>query len=282
MDESVDPHEPEDSERSCDAVDAARGVPGSGPDDVPGSAPGKTPGSTPGDSPGDLPGNVQDGTRHALVERVVGGDQEAVGELLEHHLPALRGFVSVRMAHALRAKDSVSDVVQSVCREVLTHVDRFQHPGPEAFRQWLYATTRRKLLNRLEYYRAQKRELERELPDGEGREAALDAFYGQFATPSRELVSREEIERIESALDALPEEYRRVLLLTRFVGLSRAEAAREMGKREDQVRGLLRRALARLGGLLAEGSQPPGDEGRSDGDPSRDDRSASDASSSER
>ena len=187
-----------------------------------------------------------------LVQRVADGDAQAVGELLDRHLPALRGFVRLRMGKNLRAKESVSDVVQSVCREVLTNVDRFQHPGPDAFRQWLYMTTQRKLSHRLDYYDAQKRDVKRELENGEERDQALAAFYESFCTPSRELVTQEEIERIESSFDRLPEDYREVILLSRVVGLPRAEIAREMGKSEDQVRGLLSRALARLAGFLEE------------------------------
>lgn len=193
-----------------------------------------------------------------LVARAARGDAQAAGELLDRHLPALRGYVRLRMGKQLRAKESVSDVVQSVCREVLENVDRFRHPGPAAFRHWLYATTQRKLMHRLEYYGAQKREAARELDQGPDRDAALATFYESFCTPSRELVSAEEIERIETAFDGLPEEYREVILLARVVGLSRAAVAREMGKSEDQVRGLLSRALARLASLLEGGSSRAG------------------------
>ena len=181
-----------------------------------------------------------------LIRRLSDGDTAAAGELLDRHLPALRGFVRLRMGHTLRAKESVSDVVQSVCREILSNVDRFEHPAPEAFRQWLYATTQRKLSHRVDYYDAQKREAARELTDGEARDRALAALYQSFCTPSRQLVTREEIERIEAAFDALPEDYREVILLSRVVGLSRRAVAEQMERSEDQVRGLLSRALARL------------------------------------
>ena len=40
----------------------------------------------------------------------------------------------------LRAMESTSDIVQSVCREILQHKDRFQYPGEDGFRRWLYTT----------------------------------------------------------------------------------------------------------------------------------------------
>ena len=65
-------------------------------------------------------------------------------------------------------------------------------------------------------------------------------------------MAREELERIESAFDRLPEEYREVITLARIAGLSRAEIAERMGRREGAVRTLLSRALARLAELLDE------------------------------
>ena len=56
----------------------------------------------------------------------------------------------------------------------------------------------------------------------------------------------EQAERIERAFQGLPPDYREVILLSRIVGLSRAEAAREMGRSESAVRNLLHRALAQL------------------------------------
>ena len=49
------------------------------------------------------------------------------------------------MGPQLRAKESASDLVQSVCREVLGRLDRFQHGGEAGFRHWLYATALRKV-----------------------------------------------------------------------------------------------------------------------------------------
>lgn len=54
---------------------------------------------------------------------------EEIERLLQEHLPGLRAFVRLQATPEIRAQESVSDIVQSVCREVLTHADRFQHPG---------------------------------------------------------------------------------------------------------------------------------------------------------
>ena len=185
-----------------------------------------------------------------LSRRAAAGDSDALEELLEAHLPSLRAFVRLRATPEIRAQESVSDVVQSVCREVLTHAERFRHPGEAAFRNWLYTTARRKILNRLQAMRTEKRDVAREVALDEPAAQALLARYASFSTPSGRAARREDVERVEAAFDELKPEQKDVVELAYVVGLSRGEIAERMGKSEGAVRVLLHRALARLGSLL--------------------------------
>ena len=189
-----------------------------------------------------------------LAEAAARGDRAAVDALLGRYLPELRAFVRLRAGAMVRARESSSDLVQSVCREVLQHIDRFQFPSEPAFKQWLYTTALRKILNRQEYYLAQKRDALREAPvdsDRSSDERMMQA-YRSFSTPSRQAMLREEMERIEKAFESLPEEYREVITLAHIVGLSRSEIAAQMGKSEGNVRVLLHRALAKVSSLLGD------------------------------
>lgn len=191
-----------------------------------------------------------------LTEQAARGDRAALDRLLELYLPELEAFVHRRAGKPLRANESVSDIVQSVCREVLQHADRFRHPSEVAFKQWLYTTALRKISGRLDFYRAQKRDQARvqEFAAGSVDAAASQvlAFYESFSTPSRHLMVREEAERIEQAFGQLSEEQREVVTLAHVMGLSRAEIGERMGKSEGAVRVLLHRALARVSQILAE------------------------------
>ncbi len=153
------------------------------------------------------------------------------------------------MSPTLRRKESSSDIVQSVCREVLHRVDRFRDNGDEGFRAWLFETAIRKILNRDDYYHAQKRDVEREHRDvaapAAEEEYHLDV-HGSACTPSRIAIAREEAERLERAFDRLPADYRAVIRLARVAGLPRREVARTMGRSESAVASLLYRALADL------------------------------------
>ena len=190
-----------------------------------------------------------------LTEAAARGERSAIDALLSRYLPDLRAFVRLRAGALVRARESNSDLVQSVCREVLEHMDRFRHPSEAAFKQWLFTTAQRKIMNRREFYLAQKRDALREVPMQSTRSSAEDqrmlACYESFSTPSRHAMVREEMERVEAAFERLSEEHREVITLAHVVGLSRAEIAVQMERSEGAVRVLLHRALVRISELLA-------------------------------
>lgn len=190
-----------------------------------------------------------------LISNASQGDAPAMDELLDRYLPGLHGFVRLRAGRMLLGRESSSDLVQSVCREVLQHADRYQHGGEVGFKRWLYKTALRKIARRYEFYNAQKREAGREVPAHGPATSQDDAMglldgYGSFCTPSRQVMAGEEVDRIEQAFAGLPEDYREVILLSRLMGLSRKEIAEEMDRTEASVRSLLTRALATLAGEL--------------------------------
>ena len=184
-----------------------------------------------------------------LIDAARAGDPDAIERLLARHLPELHAFVRLRAAPHIRAKEETADIVQSACRDVLAQLDRFQYDGPVGFRRWLFTTVMRKIVDRDEHWRAQKRDVGREArsfaPSATSTSGRDDfgGAYHSFLTPSRELMAREEIARVEEAFASLPDDYRNVITLSRIVGLSHAEIGQEMGKTEGAARKLLFRAL---------------------------------------
>jgi RNA polymerase sigma-70 factor (ECF subfamily) len=187
-----------------------------------------------------------------LIEKARRGDLAATENLLRTNLPGLRAFIRLRSDRLLRAKESVSDLVQSVCREVLTDLSSFPVATEQAFRHWLYTSALRKIIDRRKYWEAERRDVRRETRLEASGEQQLLTSYGAFCTPSRHAEMREQVERIEAAFDDLPEDYREVITLARIVGLSHREIAERMGRNEEAVRKLLSRARARLARLLAQ------------------------------
>jgi len=189
-----------------------------------------------------------------LLDRARRGDRDAVDALLEPHLAGIQAYLRLRAGPVVRARESACDLAQSVCREAIEKIGKFEKGGEDGFRHWLYALAWRKLADRADYYKAEKRDAAREAPAPEGSASSDDrdviGVYATLATPSRVLAAREEIARFEKAFDRLPDEYREVILLANVVGLSRAEIARQMNRTEIAVRTALARALARLASLV--------------------------------
>jgi len=193
-------------------------------------------------------GGVFDDTE-ALAERAARGDAKAVEILIQRHLPSLRAYVRGKLGPELRVLESVSDVVQSTCREVLAHGERFQHPSSSAFRRWLFTTAARKVSDRLAEKRTLKRDAAPAVRIGAASgvdESRLLACYQRFSSPSHGVELEDELARIEAALDRLSEEQREVLLLAHMAEVPRAEIAERLGKSEVAVRSILHRALARM------------------------------------
>ena len=150
----------------------------------------------------------------------------------------------------LRDKESVADLAQSVCREVLQSLDGFEYRGLPPFRKWLFQKALTKIQQRQRYYLADKRHPAREqaVPgeSGDGL-AAMDA---SFCTPSQVAIKNEDLDRLDAAFAELPEEHRQVITLSRLFGYAHSEIAAEMGRSEGAVRVLLHRALARLAWVM--------------------------------
>jgi RNA polymerase sigma-70 factor (subfamily 1) len=165
----------------------------------------------------------------------------SVETLLMRHLPRLRVFVRLRVDAALRQRESSSDLVQSVCREVLEHAGTFTYDGEERFRAWLFTAALNKIRERKRSLATDKRDVDREVVLDGSRELA-DARMA-LQSPSEFAVAGELAQHMELAFDQLSEDHREVITLARVVGLSHAEIAQHMHRGEGAVRMLLSRAL---------------------------------------
>ena len=70
-----------------------------------------------------------------LLEESQAGSREALEELLQRQLPGLRAFVRLRLGPGLRALESESDLVQSVCADLVGEIERFDYRGEAHLRQ---------------------------------------------------------------------------------------------------------------------------------------------------
>lgn len=178
----------------------------------------------------------------SLLRRASQRDESAVAILLQQHLPALRAFVRLKAGAMLLAKESCSDLAQSVCRDVLENAERFRFGGEPEFRKWLFTVAMRKIADRAEHWRAGKRDPRREAGFQEDEVRGFAPIW----TPSGQAAAREELARVEQGFATLAPEKQEVILMARLMGMSHAQIAAELGKTEVAVRTMLSRALAEL------------------------------------
>lgn len=182
-----------------------------------------------------------------LYAEAARGDGAAAQALLQRYLPRLRAFVRSRMSPDLRARESDSDIVQSVCRELIEHQEGFRYRGETEFRGWLFTAAANKVREKYRFHHQLRRGLGRE----EGA-ASEESPLSAYTSPSHAAIVNERLAILERALDGLSESDREVVTLARLAGLPSEEVARRVGKTAAAVRQQLGRVLLRLGAVLAE------------------------------
>ncbi|MCR9243642.1 MAG: RNA polymerase sigma factor [bacterium] len=185
-----------------------------------------------------------------LLQDASRGSEPAIEELFARNLPDLKAFFRMRLGRRIRSRESDTDLVQSVCREVLQDLDQVDDLDAESFRRWLFTTANRKMADKQRFYA-------REMRRGEREAGAIDedfehSRYADLLTPSEIAMGREAHERFERAFDALSAEQRLVLTGFKLLGQSHAELGEEIGKSAGAVRMILHRALARIGRVLEQ------------------------------
>jgi RNA polymerase sigma factor (sigma-70 family) len=184
-----------------------------------------------------------------LVQKASSGDRTAIESLLARYLPALSIYVARHAGAALRQKESRSDLVQSVCREVLEDLRsaKIDYRGEAQFRQWLYKAALRKIQGRGRYFGAQRRAAGREVPIADAPSAEHGLQHSR--TPSRSAASGEELARFRASLQQLDDTSRSVVEWAWFDEMPHKDVAARLGITEAHSRTLLSRALARIAKL---------------------------------
>jgi len=174
-----------------------------------------------------------------LVQAALSGDPEAKGRLLEHLRPRLVLWAASRMSKNLRAHVEPEDMAQEILLAMHKAVDAFEGDSPRAFFGWMFTLAENRIRDTVKSLGRQK------------RQAAPRMAFSQ-TSPSQAAVRTEELDRLRTAIEALPADYRRVIQLRRLEDRETREVAELMERSENAVRILYFRAVAELREKLSE------------------------------
>ena len=167
--------------------------------------------------------------------------------LIASSIGPLEAFVRMRAGTLVRERESVHDLVQSVCREALVDLPKVEYRDDRQFMNWLFLIATRKILDRAKFYRRERRDVARERPLAASEDVdRLLACYSRIATPSRIVSAREELSRIEHAIAALPPAQREAVAYVKVLGIPYTLVAERLSRSESAVRALVARALATI------------------------------------
>lgn len=173
----------------------------------------------------------------SLARRLRARDERALGELYDVMAPWVLGL-AVRI---LRDEDEAEEVVGDVFVQVWRHADQHDaRRGPLV--PWILSIARNRALDVLRRRRRWWRKAERlQQAQAEEPEDRRNVPFHE-ATVAGWPVHRE----VHAALAALPEDQRRVVMLSYFEGLSHREIARRLGQPLGTVKTRLRTAQQKL------------------------------------
>ena len=171
-----------------------------------------------------------------LLARARVGDEAALNELFERHLPMLRRWTHGRLPRWARDVADTADLVQDTVLEALKQLDRFEHRGNGALQAYLRQAVMNRIRNEF-----RKRAIR-------GVASTLDSRMPDEATsPLEAAIGHELLDEYDAALKRLKPEERDAVVSRVEFDLSYAELADVLDKPSpDAARMAVVRALVRL------------------------------------
>jgi len=187
-------------------------------------------------------------TDETLVERAQEGSESAFNELVDRYTPLI-----YRVALGMtRSRQDAEDIVQDTFLRVYNHLHEFS-PAKASFKTWVLTIARNQSIN---VFAALKRKALRFLADPVASDSEFqelgDSMWDQQLGAEAELLRKQELSRVQKALEELPERQRTALLLKAQENLSYEEIAQIMQASVSSVESLIFRARRRLVEILED------------------------------
>ena len=186
-----------------------------------------------------------------LVALAKAGDDDALNRLCRVYGERIRRIVRLRMGREIRVKLDSIDLVQDALLNALRGLGDFTYENEGDFLRWLSRIAQNTLGHHVEKLYADKRDIRREVrldesgPTAGGRLAGTPGLV-KVTTPSVIMTKKEELDKLEIAIDELKPEHKEVIVLAKIEELSYKEIGKRLDKSTDAVGMLLSRAMVAL------------------------------------
>ncbi len=202
--------------------------------------------------------SVPDGSaEHSeIVQRILTGDQEALGELFAIYRPRLWRLVTFRLHPSLQGRIDAEDVLQDAWLRAIERIDHFYEGAGESF-LWFRTIVTQTLIDLQRFHLgARKRSATREQSINGGWTSASTSSCLAFhlsdsaRSPSSNASHAELTKQLDSVLLGMNEVDREILALRHFEALNNNEVAKLLNLSEQAASVRYIRALGRLKQIL--------------------------------
>ncbi len=187
-----------------------------------------------------------------LLQRWNGGDEKALAQLLELHLPWIQAHVSKRLGGLVRAKEESTDVVQDALVEFLRYGPRFNVSNEAHLRFLLGRIAENVLRDRHDFFTRRRRQASRERQLPEETVLELDAGSRDSMRPDKALEKKQWQAWVRLALELMEPEDRELIVLRQWDELEFAQIAEKTGTTADGARMRFARALPKLAAKIQQ------------------------------
>jgi RNA polymerase sigma-70 factor (ECF subfamily) len=180
-----------------------------------------------------------------IIEAVLGGDHAAYRELVQRY----EGRVYAIVYGMVRNQEDARDMAQEAFIKAYNNLHRFRLES--SFYTWLYRIAMNVCID---FHRRRKLRRTEEFDEGigaRGSDGAIDPIHRKL-DPGKELERKQLRERILTALEALPEEQKQIVVLREIDGMSYKEIAEVLDIPEGTVMSRLFYARKKLQAALQE------------------------------
>jgi RNA polymerase sigma-70 factor, ECF subfamily len=188
-----------------------------------------------------------------LVQRVKGGDRQALAEFFATQRQRLWRTLHFRFDYRLRSRVDPDDVLQEAFLWAAANVERFAGDSAASLYVWLrMVVLQTMIVVHRRHLGVKMRDAEREVPIYGGRlpqatSASLAVeLSGHLTSPSQAAIRAEVAEQLRQILNQMAETDREVLALRHFEQLSNSEVAETLGIQEKAASIRYVRAIRRL------------------------------------